>query len=48
MGTSGRVFGVSGLRIVDTSSFAMLPSGHPQAMVYVLAEKIADDIKAGK
>ncbi|KAI4862274.1 hypothetical protein F4820DRAFT_430923 [Hypoxylon rubiginosum] len=43
-----RVIGVSGLRVVDTSSFAMLPSGHPQAMVYALAEKIADDIKAGK
>lgn len=46
--TSCKVIGVSGLRIVDTSSFAMLPSGHPQALVYALAEKIADDIKAGK
>lgn len=46
--TSGKVIGVSGLRIVDTSSFAMLPSGHPQAMVYAFAEKIADEIKAGK
>lgn len=45
--TSGRVIGVSGLRVVDTSSFAMLPSGHPQAMVYALAEKIADEIKGG-
>ncbi|KAI2467481.1 hypothetical protein F4781DRAFT_444255 [Annulohypoxylon bovei var. microspora] len=46
--TSCRVIGVSGLRIVDTSSFAMLPSGHPQALVYALAEKIADEIKRGK
>ncbi|KAK7747585.1 hypothetical protein SLS62_009084 [Diatrype stigma] len=46
--TSCKVIGVSGLRVVDTSSFAMLPSGHPQALVYALAEKIADEIKAGK
>ncbi|KAI1451259.1 hypothetical protein F4805DRAFT_463982 [Annulohypoxylon moriforme] len=46
--TSCKVIGVSGLRVVDTSSFAMLPSGHPQALVYALAEKIAGEIKAGK
>ncbi|KAH7313737.1 hypothetical protein B0I35DRAFT_355786 [Stachybotrys elegans] len=44
--TGGLVYGVSGLRIVDTSSFAMLPSGHPQSMVYAFAEKVADEIKA--
>ncbi|KAI0594558.1 hypothetical protein F4775DRAFT_596094 [Biscogniauxia sp. FL1348] len=44
--TSCRVIGVSGLRVVDTSSFAMLPAGHPQALVYALAQKIADKIKA--
>lgn len=26
-----RVFGVSGLRVVDASAFAILPPGHPQA-----------------
>ncbi|KAI1412206.1 choline dehydrogenase [Hypoxylon sp. FL1857] len=43
-----RVIGVSGLRIVDASSFALLPPGHPQSTVYAFAEKIADDIKMGK
>ncbi|KAH9890315.1 GMC oxidoreductase-domain-containing protein [Xylariomycetidae sp. FL2044] len=39
------VIGVSGLRVVDASSFALLPAGHPQSTVYALAEKISDDIK---
>ncbi|KAL8951047.1 MAG: hypothetical protein Q9183_007486 [Haloplaca sp. 2 TL-2023] len=39
-----RVMGVNGLRVVDASSFPFLPPGHPQATVYALAEKIADDI----
>ncbi|XXG97428.1 hypothetical protein Hte_003729 [Hypoxylon texense] len=42
-----KVIGVSGLRVVDTSSFALLPPGHPQSTVYAFAEKIADDIKRG-
>ncbi|KAF3354218.1 Putative protein disulfide-isomerase [Verticillium dahliae VDG1] len=33
-----------GLRVVDASSFALLPPGHPQSTVYVLAEKIAAEI----
>lgn len=45
--TKARVIGVQGLRVVDTSSFALLPPGHPQSTVYALAEKIADDIKRG-
>jgi choline dehydrogenase len=45
--SKGRVYGVEGLRVVDTSSFALLPAGHPQSTVYVLAEKIANDIKTG-
>lgn len=41
-----RVFGVSGLRVVDASAFALLPPGHPQSTIYALAEKIAADILA--
>jgi choline dehydrogenase len=39
-----RVLGVTGLRVVDMSAMPFSPPGHPQATVYVLAEKIADDI----
>lgn len=42
-----RVIGVTGLRVVDASSFALLPPGHPQSTVYALAEKIADHIING-
>jgi choline dehydrogenase-like flavoprotein len=31
--SKARVFGVTGLRVVDASSFTILPPGHPQAMV---------------
>lgn len=43
-----RVMGVQRLRVVDASSFALLPPGHPQATVYALAEKLAADILAGR
>lgn len=43
-----RVIGVSGLRVVDASAMALLPPGHPQALIYALAEKLADDIILGK
>ncbi|GKT52256.1 dehydrogenase patE [Colletotrichum spaethianum] len=42
-----KVIGVDGLRVVDASSFALLPPGHPQSTVYVLAEKISAEILAG-
>ncbi|VBB81475.1 Putative GMC oxidoreductase [Podospora comata] len=45
--SKARVRGVSGLRVVDASSFPILPPGHPQSTVYMLAEKIADDILQG-
>ena len=42
--SKARVFGVQGLRVVDASTFPLLVPGHPQSMIYALAEKIADDI----
>ncbi|KAI9656211.1 MAG: hypothetical protein M1821_004874 [Bathelium mastoideum] len=44
----GRVFGLKGLRVIDASSFPLLPPGHIQSTVYMLAEKLADDIKSGR
>lgn len=46
--SKARVFGVKGLRVVDASAFPFLPPGHPQATVYMLAEKIAEDIRKGR
>ncbi|QDS75323.1 hypothetical protein FKW77_001781 [Venturia effusa] len=43
-----RVIGVQGLRVVDASAFPFLTPGHPQSGVYMLAEKIADDILNGR
>jgi len=45
--SKARVFGVSGLRVVDASAFPILPPGHPQSTIYALAEKIAADIIRG-
>ena len=42
-----KVFGTKGLRVVDASAFPFLVPGHPQAMIYALAEKIADVILRG-
>lgn len=43
-----KVIGVTALRVVDASSFALLPPGHPQSTVYALAEKISAQIIAGQ
>ncbi|KAL9939936.1 hypothetical protein V8E36_000641 [Tilletia maclaganii] len=37
-----RVFGVDGLRVVDASSFPQLLPGHPQSVLYMLANRAAD------
>ncbi|PSR81309.1 putative GMC oxidoreductase [Coniella lustricola] len=37
-----RVFGVDGLRVVDTSAMPFLTPGHPQSVVYAMAERLAD------
>ncbi|RMZ71853.1 choline dehydrogenase [Pyrenophora seminiperda CCB06] len=44
--SKGRVFGVNGLRVVDNSITPFSPPGHPQSTVYMLAEKIAQDMLA--
>ena len=44
----GRVYGVNNLRVVDISAMPFLvPGPSPQVAVYMLSEKIADDIKNG-
>ena len=45
--STAKVFGVKGLRVVDISAFPFGVPTHPQGTVYMLAEKIADDIKNG-
>ncbi|KAL4887848.1 hypothetical protein BDV59DRAFT_196940 [Aspergillus ambiguus] len=45
--TNGRVFGLNNLRIVDASIFPFLPPGHPMSNVYMIAEKIADQMLSG-
>ena len=45
--STAKVFGVKGLRVVDISAFPFGLPTHPQGTVYMLAEKIADDIRNG-
>jgi choline dehydrogenase len=46
--SKNRVFGVTGLRVLDTSIFPFANPGHPTATLYALAEKLADDITQGR
>ncbi|KAH8893113.1 alcohol oxidase [Thozetella sp. PMI_491] len=42
--SKGRVFGVGGLRVADGSILPLIIPAHPQATVYAIGEKIAEDI----
>jgi choline dehydrogenase len=46
--SKGRVYGVSGLRVVDASVFPFGVPSNPQGTLYGLAEKIAEDVKNGR
>ncbi|KAF7121619.1 hypothetical protein CNMCM5793_009090 [Aspergillus hiratsukae] len=41
-----RVYGTKNVRVVDASIFPLIPRGNPQSLVYAVAEKAADMIKA--
>lgn len=45
--SKAKVFGVEGLRVVDLSIIPYALPGHSQSNAYMIAEKIADDIKTG-
>ncbi|KAF2468008.1 FAD/NAD(P)-binding domain-containing protein, partial [Lindgomyces ingoldianus] len=45
VGSDLKVYGVKGLRVVDTSLFPLIPATHLTATVYAVAEKAADIIK---
>lgn len=46
--SSAKVRGVNNLRVVDASSFLVLPPGHPIATTYALAGRIAAQMLAGQ
>lgn len=46
--SKGKVIGVEGLRVIDSSSLAFTPPGHTQGYTYAHAEKLVDDVKNGR
>lgn len=46
--SNGLVFGFDNLRVVDTSAMPFLTPGHPQSVVYAMAERLADVILGRK
>ncbi|XP_070165930.1 glucose dehydrogenase [FAD, quinone]-like [Polyergus mexicanus] len=40
-----RVYGIKGLRVVDAAIMPTIPSGHANAIIYMIGEKAADMIK---
>lgn len=40
--SSHRVLGFDNLRVVDSSAMPFLPPGHPQSVIYAMAERVAD------
>lgn len=41
-----KVYGIEGLRVVDASIMPTITAGHINAVVYMIAEKASDMIKA--
>jgi choline dehydrogenase len=45
--SNARSFGVNNLRVVAANTLPLLPPGYPQETVYMLAKKIANDVRNG-
>ena len=44
--SKGKVYGTQSLRVIDASIFPLVPQGNTVSIVYAVAEKMADAIKA--
>lgn len=40
-----RVYGIKGLRVVDGSIMPVIPTGHTNAIIFMIGEKASDMIK---